>query len=73
MEHTHIEREKLNQLESTQETTKVLKALMNERKKKLENQAKIRLRDFYVIYGYRRPKLFTFILKLVANVVPEQY
>ena len=63
-----MEREKLSELESAQEETKLLKVQMLERKNKLENQPKLRFRDFFTIYGMRRPKIFCYILKLLANV-----
>ena len=70
LEHNHGEREKLNDLESAQAETKLLKERVMERKLKLENQPKLRFRDFFVIFNSRRPKIYCFILKLLADVVP---
>ena len=71
LEHTHNEREKLTELESAQEETKLLKIQMMEKKKKLENEPKLRFRDFFLIFNScRRPKIFCYFLKLLANVVP---
>ena len=73
LEHNYNERLKLSQLEDTEVTTKALKSKMMEKKKLLEDQPKIRLRDFYIIFTSRRPKIFCFFLKLLANVMPEDY
>jgi hypothetical protein len=39
-----------------------------EAKKKLKSLIGLRLRDFYVIYGTKRPKIFCFFLNLLAGV-----
>ena len=73
LEHDYNERVKMGQIESTEETTRQLKKMMMKKKKKLEDQKQLRLRDFYLIFKAKRPRIFCYFLQLLANVCPEDY
>jgi len=40
---------------------------MNQIRAKLQNTPGLRLRDFYAIYNNKRPKIFTFFIKLLTG------
>jgi len=46
---------------------------MSEAKKLLVNTPGIRLKDFHVIFGSRRPKIFCFLINLLTGLKARDY
>lgn len=73
LEHDPLERIKKNQIENNEILTKKYKQEALEAKKRLKNLSGLRLRDFYTIYGTRRPKIFCYLLNLLAGVKSSDF
>jgi hypothetical protein len=73
LEHDTLERAKLNQIENNEEVTKMMKLKQKDEKKKLRDMTGLRLRDFPQIFCGKRPKIFCFVLNLLAGVRPSDY
>lgn len=73
LEHDARERIKNGEIENSELATKKLKEEAKEAKTMLKNTPGLRLRDFYAIYGSKRPKIFCYFLNLLANVNASDY
>lgn len=73
LEHDPIERLKQDQIESNELATKRMKEEMDENRKKLQQTPGIRLRDFYLIFKSRRPRIFCFFIQLLTGLRARDY
>jgi hypothetical protein len=73
LEHDPLERLKQSQIETNELVTRKIKDEMTENRKKLQQTPGIRLRDFYLIYKSRRPKIFCFFINLLTGERAQDY